>query len=649
MRIIIALFCASVAFSATAQKLLPIEAYGSLPRDSLVALSPDGTRYAKRMVQGGRDVIVAVDVATNEFVKAVNAEEVKPTSIQFLTNDTLLLKAGATTSERWVQNAYEHTSAYEFNLESGDVNVLLRNATDLYPYQSGLGRVLGLSDDGDALFMPAFMFDNRGSRTGAPTYGFYEVRFGDRRERVRERGSENTIDWFVDDQGKPIIREDFNDGRNEYRLWRYTDGKRELLYSEDDVESAALSIVGIMPSREALVIREEADNEDVDNYYAMSIEDGTVSGPILGRDDVDIQHVITDENRVVIGARYAGFKPSYQFLDPELDARVRGIQERFGDISVSLVDWSADFKRLLFHLSGSITAGSYVIMEDVDSRPIPVAVSRPDMSAENIAHVIISEYPARDGLTIPMLVTGTADVINRGNAPLIVLPHGGPASHDSYRFDWRAQYFASRGYIVLQPQFRGSTGFGEAHRAAGFGEWGRKMQTDLDDGVQVLVDEQIVDPDRVCIVGSSYGGYAALAAGAFSPFPYRCVVSLNGVTDLVEQLQQERREHGRRSAVLDYWERQMGGSLQEKEQLEEISPAMHADKFRAPVLLIHGKDDTIVLPEQSRRMQRALKKANKAVTYEILKGEDHWLREAETRMRSLELMSDFIEKHNPAD
>lgn len=634
---------------ASAQNPPSIELYGSMPRDSLVAMSPDGTRIAMRRIYDGRDTIVAIDLASKEVLKAVSADKVKPTSIEFLTNDVLKLTAGSTVSERWVQNAYEHTAAYEFDISTGEVSVLLQNARNIYPFQGGLGKVIGLSSDENAMYMPAFMRDETGYRGGNPTYGYYEVRFGNKRERIKQSGSEHTIDWFVDGDGEPIIREDFNDDRNEYRLWRYKDGKREILYSEDGTERAALSIVGITPSYDALVIRKKPEGLDVDKYYALSIEDGSVSDPILGRDNVDIQHVLTDKNRVVIGARYAGFKPSYQFLDPDLDARVNGILERFGDLSSRLVDWSADYKRLLFHVSGSITAGSYVVMDGVDAQPIPVAMSRPGVAAEDIAHVIISEYKARDGLTIPMLVNGTAEVINRGNAPLIVMPHGGPASHDRYGFHWRAQYFARKGYIVLQPQFRGSTGFGDTHYYAGQGEWGGKMQSDLDDGVQVLVDEQIVDPDRVCIIGSSYGGYAALAAGAFSPLNYRCIVSFAGVSDLVEQLRQERREHGRRSYVLDYWEDQMGGSLQERDHLVAISPAMHAEKFRAPVLLLHGKKDTVVLPEQSERMYKALRKADKVVTYETLRGEDHWLRDAETRIESLRLTAEFIEKHNPAD
>ena len=119
------------------------------------------------------------------------------------------------------------------------------------------------------------------------------------------------------------------------------------------------------------------------------------------------------------------------------------------------------------------------------------------------------------------------------------MPHGGPASFDRADFDWKAQFFASRGYVVLQPQFRGSTGFGADHQAAGDGEWGRKMQDDLDDGVAFLVGQEIVDPERICIVGSSYGGYAALAAGAFSPDLYSCHVSINGVSDIRAMLRDD--------------------------------------------------------------------------------------------------------------
>ncbi len=635
--------CSSIAMGADAP---PLEAYGKLPQVSLAALSPDGSTVAVRRIGGGRDLIMIFDLESGAPAQAVDAKEVNPRSVEFVGNESLLLRASDTVDSRYLKNAYEHTVAYTFNLDSGEIRVSLRNAKDIYPFQSGLGRVIGMQADNQAMFMPAYVDDGRG---GAPTYGFYRVPVNHRSERLLVRGTRNTIDWFVDGDGNPIVREDFNDSANTYKLVRYDGRKRVTIFEEEDVERPALTIVGMTPDRESLVIRKADYAADVDKYHLMNIADGFVSEPILGSDEKDVDHVLTDLNRNVLGVRYTGFKPTYEFLDPTVDRVVRRIQARLGDVSAELVDWSDDFETMLFYVSGSWTAGSFLLFRGPESQPVPIGHKYPDFDRSNIAHVRVGEYQASDGLMIPMLLTGKLDVIEAGNAPLVVMPHGGPGAHDVYGFDWMAQYFASRGYVVLQPQFRGSTGFGNAHYWAGNGEWGGKMQTDLDDGVQFLVDEGIADANRACIVGASYGGYAALAAGAFSPLPYRCVVSVAGVTDLVEMLRQEKYEHGSRDWVLDYWEDKMGGTLKEKELLNAISPAQHADKFRAPVLLIHGRDDTVVKRAQSRLMEKALKKADKEVTYELMKGEDHWLTQEETRLEALRLMSEFVEKHNPVD
>ena len=231
-----------------------------------------------------------------------------------------------------------------------------------------------------------------------------------------------------------------------------------------------------------------------------------------------------------------------------------------------------------------------------------------------------------------------------------MLAHGGPASRDYPGFDWWAQALASRGYAVLQPQFRGSTGFGEAHRAAGFGEWGRKMQTDLSDGVRDLVAKGTVDASRVCIAGASYGGYAAMAGVTLDPGVYRCASAVAGVSDLRRMLLSEIDDTGgERNSTLRYWRRFMGAEKGNDAGLDVWSPARLASRVSVPLQLIHGKDDTVVRIEQSRMMRDALQKAGKAVDYLELPGEDHWLSRQATRIALLEAQVAFLEKHNPPD
>ena len=271
--------------------------------------------------------------------------------------------------------------------------------------------------------------------------------------------------------------------------------------------------------------------------------------------------------------------------------------------------------------------------------------NRDDIPVEAVGQVLAISYPARDGLNIPAILTlpagvGSADL---ANLPMVVMPHGGPSSYDGVTFDWMAQYFANRGYLVLQPNFRGSDGYGRSFLHAGYGQWGAKMQDDVSDGVAAMIAEGLVDPARVCIVGASYGGYSALAGGAFTPDLYRCVVAVAPVSDLRKMISDVSSDLGSRHWVVDYWKDLMGDPKSPTVDIDAISPANSAAAFKAPVLLIHGKNDTVVPFSQSEVMQRALEKAGKPVQFIRLDGEDHWLSEGDTRIQTLRAMADFVE------
>ena len=198
---------------------------------------------------------------------------------------------------------------------------------------------------------------------------------------------------------------------------------------------------------------------------------------------------------------------------------------------------------------------------------------------------------------------------------------------------------------MIQPQFRGSDGFGLKHLQAGYGEWGKKMQDDLTDGLKMLINEGVTDPDRVCIVGWSYGGYAALAGGSFTPDLYQCVVSINGVSDIPRMMKQEKSNHNKNHWVLSYWNKIIADNASSINRLKEISPAYHAEKFKAPVLLMHGQYDSTVSIKQSKRMKKMLTKAGKPVDFYMFKGDNHQLTDRNNRIETLTHAIQFVKKH----
>jgi dipeptidyl aminopeptidase/acylaminoacyl peptidase len=302
---------------------------------------------------------------------------------------------------------------------------------------------------------------------------------------------------------------------------------------------------------------------------------------------------------------------------------------------------------MLFFVEGGVHAERYVLFDRATKKVSGVANSRPSIKPDDVGEVITIEYKARDGLKIPGLITWPTGVApeERKNLPLVVMPHGGPEAYDAVGFDWLAQFLANEGYAVLQPNFRGSAGFGMVFRQAGRGQWGRKMQDDITDGANALAKMGWVDPNRICIVGWSYGGYAALAGGALTPDLYKCVASIAGVSNLREMLATERRLHGSRSRTVTYWEEQIGDPDKDREAIDAVSPSRLADRFSAPVLLVHGIDDTTVPVQQSDMMNDALKNAKKTVQYIRIKGDDHGLVDNGSRRSVLTSLAEFLAKH----
>jgi dipeptidyl aminopeptidase/acylaminoacyl peptidase len=310
---------------------------------------------------------------------------------------------------------------------------------------------------------------------------------------------------------------------------------------------------------------------------------------------------------------------------------------------VELESHSDDLSRLVLKVFGAKDGYVYALYDWYSHHATILGRVYEEVHAPSEMRAI--NYKAADGLTIPAFLTLPAGAPEK-DLPLIVLPHGGPAAADTLDFHWWSQALAAQGYAVLQPNFRGSI-LNQNFLQAGFGEWGRKMQSDLSDGVRYLANQGTIDPKRVCIVGASYGGYAALAGITVESGVYRCAVSVAGISDLrrfrkwtiANQMGWSQR----------YWDRFMGTADQNDPSLLAISPIEHVATVTVPVLLIHGRDDTVVPYEQSDVMQSALQRAGKSVTLVTMKHEDHWLSRGETRLQMLKATVDFLKANNPPD
>ncbi|HNP34457.1 MAG TPA: prolyl oligopeptidase family serine peptidase [Woeseiaceae bacterium] len=628
-----------LAADCFAAENIPLENYGRLPAVASMAISPSGARIAFHRMDETVDAIFMVERQSGEVIGVVDGSETKIRDIVFLDEDRLILFAEESEHVKKIGRKLEISGSFIFDRRTNTLSALLEKSGLVYPLQTGVGQIVGHDAKRDALIMPAYI----GKVSGTPaTYGLMEVTPDKPDGHLLTRGTEDTVGWFVDDKGQIIAEEDFDPDSHRRRIWGRNGSKRVLVY-DPGRDGPSYSIVGLGERKNLVVVSTRPAGSDFNVYYEMNLDDGSVGAPLFKRDDTNVEMPLVDLGRHVYGVQYSGFMPTYEFFDAELTARVQAVQAAVKNTAAYLVDWTPDFEFLLFRLSGGWTSGAYVLVGPDSPTPKLLAAEREDIPAAAVVPTTISSYAARDGMEIPALVTVRADIKEAGNAPLVVIPHGGPAAYDHFEFDWMAQYFASRGMVVLQPQFRGSTGFGASLRRAGIGQWGGTMSTDLDDGVQHLVDAGLVNPQRVCMVGASYGGYAALAAGAFSKFDYKCLVAIAGVSDLPRMLITEREKYGDDSRQVAYWQDELNNQGKRDQALDGISPVNFAEKFRSPVLLLHGKDDAVVPLDQSLRMNKALERANKPVQMIKLKGEDHYLSSSETRIETLRSVAKFLE------
>ena len=613
----------------------PLEVYGRLPSLENVALSPGGTRLAMiRTIQNHR-VLMVISLADRKLMgKPLNFGEVKLRSIGWADDDNLMLITSSTTLPMGLIGRVSEWSM----LSVIDVNTQkLHTYPD--PDKSDIRIMNVIAGDTmvrhlaghTVLFIPGIYVEDK-------TFpGLFKVDLSTGMQRLLRQGNEDTQGWLVDENGEVAAEEDYSSKAQRWKLLERREGHlREIASGHEPIEIPELLGFGPVPGTLLMQIVEDGDPV----WRQLSLKDGSFGPPMAERNALEepIEDRLTHR---MIGGVHLGDTASYVFFDRTVQAWWSSIVTGFDGEQVELVSASADFNKIIVQVNGPLHGYEYELMDIKTHRAERVGQVYEGLG--NPLEVKRIDYAAADGLQIPAYLT-----FPRGkppkNLPLIVFPHGGPRARDTAQFDWWAQAMASQGYLVLQPNFRGSS-VTMSHTSAGFGEWGRKMQTDLSDGVRYLVKQGMVDPQRVCIVGASYGGYAALAGVTLDPGVYRCAVSVAGISDLKHMLQESSSDSSERR----FWDRYMGVTGPSDPVLQQISPIKHVDAINVPVLLIHGRDDTVVTFDQSRDMYDAMKHAGKDVQMVTLKKEDHWLSRSETRLEMLQASVGFLRTHNPPD
>ncbi|HNG04720.1 MAG TPA: prolyl oligopeptidase family serine peptidase [Nitrospira sp.] len=357
--------------------------------------------------------------------------------------------------------------------------------------------------------------------------------------------------------------------------------------------------------------------------------------------DLNGELVYAPGRKKVVGVRYSAADERVLFWDfdaQRLQARI----DRAIPGTVNVIHSSSDDGRLhVVKSSGAAQPPRWSIFDEQDGRMVLLGRSYPDLETAALAAPTTTYVTARDGKELQVFLTVPKDRDPR-HLPMIVFPHGGPAARMPGAFNYWTQWFVSRGWAVLEPRFRGTEGYGDDVLRAGFQRWGLEMQNDLTDVVQYAVRAGIANAGRICIVGSGYGGYAALMGVVKTPDLYRCAVSLGGVTDLPQLVSDGRGYLNQKPMV----EARIGSWWNDRDRLRETSPVAHAQGMRTPLLLMHGSMDRSVPVSQSRNLADALKAANATnARYVELPLADEALRREEDRLHVFSEMERFLTQH----
>lgn len=617
----------------------PLVAFGQLPNLSDIEVSPDGARYAASV---GNEMFREVQIrmlGSNELVEAFPLGAVKVRAMQWagpnhlvVTKSTAAQVIGVTGPRReWFQLA-------DYDVRKRHWNLLLKAEENSMNVVFGAPTSLVIDGKPTLVAMGIYFPASQG------VMALYRIDLDTQHTTRIEIGNEQTYDYLIGNAGNAVARSDYAEGRG---VWTMLLKKPGGSWTRNRSEDAAIDqpdLRALAADGESILVNSHRSGDW--RTYAVGLADGKWSEPLP---DIDEDGLLLDPaTRQMIGSvkqRLEGVR--YRFVDATDQKHWDAIARAFPGEQVSLASWSQDRSRLVVEVEGAEHGDGFFSIDLNTHKADWMGDRYAGIAANDTAERRLIHYKAADGLDIPAFLTLPRGIPARG-LPLVVLSHGGPASSDKPGFDWWSQALASRGYAVLQPQFRGSTGLGVAHLEAGYGQWGRKMQTDLSDGVRHLSSEGTIDAKRVCIVGGSYGGYAALAGVTLDPGVYRCAASLAGVSDLRRMLVWEgQQSDGEAKRTMRYFQRFLGAKSSDDRSIDAYSPITYAAKLKVPVLLIHGKDDTVVSYEQSTVMEKALRAAGGDVELVTLKAEDHWLSHSATRIQMLDAMVTFLEKHNP--
>jgi len=643
MRHFIFIIFVSLVLSLTAQAKPPADVFGQLPKVYDAAISPDGKRLAAYVNMGGTYGlgVFYIDGSEREPFAIGLAEGVKPQWVTWANDDIVL-------GSFWQSQKYSGTPITTGHLYSLDTNAREGRILIKPDNAKSVGSRIGsgsffrqynndvidmLRSDPDHILM-SFSDEN----ILAPDVQKVNVRNGSYK-RVR-RGATNIQEWYTDLRGEVRVGQGLEDKSTEKWTLRIRDKDDDNWRSYTDYPGLKgnENIYGFTSNPNEMVVGRYNGKNTV-GLYVYDLGQKQITRKIFHNDTYDVSGLVyNNDGSDIVGASYVSENNETELFGTRESSLVR-LRQKYPKYSVDYVDSTPDYSDVIIKISGPSNPGGIYLMDSSSLELSRISSMYDGIKSSDLGEVVSIKYAARDGQKIPAYVTIPGSVSGKPQGlPFIILPHGGPYARDSKRFDYLAQYFASRGYGVMQMNFRGSVGYGKEFEEAGRKNW-VVMQQDVEDGTRWLIEKGYADPARTCIAGWSYGGYAALIAKIKNPELYACTISMAGVTDLKDLINDMKKYRFGRITARGFLK-----GFSDKDDLKENSPVKRAAEMTGPVFMAHGTLDQRVHYDQFKRMKSALKKSDAKLTTLTFKDEDHFLSDEKNRKEFFEALDKFLAK-----
>jgi dipeptidyl aminopeptidase/acylaminoacyl peptidase len=612
---------------------LPVEAFGKRPFIEDPELSPTGEMMAAKVDADGKEVVAIfnlVNPAKGTKMVSIGDHEIR--WFDWAGPDRVLISLLMDATINGFETKTTRLVSYE--VSSGKATSIGYNTQGFFGdqviYTAPDGSYVLISLSRDAYYYPSV----------------YRADLATGEMKIIVEARDPILFWIADASG--VVRVGVGYEGEHMRIFsrdsaseNYFKHIAALRMEDTDGEIDTFRVPG--PSSKGLVVTNAQTGRfalyDFD-WKTMEIGKPVFEHPVVDIDD----YAMTEDETAVEAVYYTDDRRRVAWLQPEM----RAVQEEIDAAMAGRMNYvtssSRDRKRFIVWTGTASDPGHYYLYDRAAEQMSRVATPYEALKGKKLSEVRIVSYKARDGLEIPAYLTLPAGREPK-SLPLVLLPHGGPHVRDSWGFDYWAQFLANRGYAVLQPNFRGSSGYGVEFLKKGFGQWGTGMQDDLTDGVQWLIKEGTVDPKRICIAGASYGGYAALMGAIKTPELYRCAISYAGVTDVPAMMRHDKNQL--LPSRYRRWRDRVRGDADVN--LKDVSPVRRAAEVGVPVLLMHGTEDDTVPYRQAEEFLKAMKKAGKPVEFVEFKDVEHDIEKSADRIKFLLACEAFLAKHNPAD